>query len=199
MRKYISVVLCLMITLIIVGCGSGGEEKSQKVGVCKSSNEENVHYKYEFVLDDDEKIIKEIRFVQTVDENYLKNVAIPPEDEPNMDIKEMYIRFRDDMQYQYDMLTEGIEDFDEWYKAKIEKNDEKLFSQLTFTFDVSNEKLKEKLKVEDEETIMFLMAFGVNMFYDFDEKAFLYEPDRFLSKVPIKNIPSSECKIIEEK
>lgn len=183
---------CILSTFVLLGAmtmltGCGGEEATtDKVAVCKSKESYDVRYRYEFKLNEDEKHIDEIKFIQTVNEENIKKVY------PDKDLEETYKAFKDDMMWQYQTYVEGNENL-AWFKGKIETNDEEHFAQLTFAFDTSNE----NLDVNDDDTVNFLAQFGVNMFYNQDEKAFLYDEDEFIKKAPLNGIYKVGCEVKE--
>lgn len=167
----------------LTGCG---KTETQKYAVCKSTESYDVRYGYEFKLADNGKNIEEIKFIQTVNEENIKTVY------PDKDLEETYKAFKDDMEYQYLTYTKGNENL-AWFKAKFDVTESEHYAQLTFVFDTTNE----LLDMNDESTIRFLQEFAVNMFYNPDEKAFLYDEEEFINKIPLKNIYKVGCSIEE--
>lgn len=172
---------------ILTACNSE-DKKVEKIATCKSALDYNVRYKFEFVLDKDEKTIKEIRYIQGMNEENLKKVY------PDKNLEETYKAFKDDFEWQYQTATQGNEKL-VWFKSKLDVTPDKHFAELRFVFDVANK----DLDMKDKDTVDFITQFGIHQFYNEDEKAFLYDANKFQSEILNHYITKPECTISEQK
>lgn len=185
MKKILLSTLICVLCVSLSACGNTKETK-ESIKVCKSAEDYDVRYQFKFTLAEDEKTIKEISFIQTVNEKNIDAVY------PDKDKNEIYTAFKDDMQSQYAIYAEYAQNFS-WFTATIDEKPEEYFAQLSLTFDISNK----NLDLENEDTRALLGYVGVNMFYDTDKEEFIYKEKEFLDKAPLSGIYKVQC--IDEK